>query len=84
MQTPIRKLGNSAAVLVPHSYLRELRLRAGDLVDLTIKNDRLVLAPVRRCAREGWAEAAEALAQAGDDQLVWPEFPNRGDAKLKW
>jgi antitoxin MazE len=84
MQTPVRKLGNSAAVLIPRSYLIELRLRAGDIVDLAIRNNRLVLAPLRRRPRKGWAEAAKEIAEAGDDQLIWPEFANRDDANLEW
>jgi hypothetical protein len=34
--------------------------------------------------RAGWAEASRELAAHGDDQLVWPEFANEGDAELTW
>jgi len=38
----------------------------------------------KRKPREGWAEAFQELAQAGDDGLVWPEFANADDDDLRW
>ena len=52
--------------------------------EMRVENGALVLRKPRRKVRRGWAEASRALAEAGDDRLAWPEFPNRGDAKLKW
>lgn len=34
--------------------------------------------------RAGWAEAAQTLAEAGDDAPIWPEFANAEDTELKW
>jgi hypothetical protein len=39
---------------------------------------------VKRRPRDGWAEAGRKIAEAGDDNLVWPEFPNADDADLRW
>ena len=38
------------------------------------------LEPEIRLPRAGWADASRALAEAGDDALVWPEFANDDDA----
>jgi len=84
MQTAVRKLGNSAGVIITKSTLAELGLAAGDAVDLRLEDGRLILAPVRRPSRAGWAEASRAIAEAGDDALVWPEFANVGDTDLAW
>jgi antitoxin MazE len=67
MRTAVRKLGNSAGVLIPRSLLAELGL--GDAVDLLVEDGRLVLAAIPRGGRVGWAEAARDIAAAGDDQL---------------
>jgi antitoxin MazE len=48
------------------------------------QRDSIVLPDPERRVREGWAEASKALADAGDDKLVWPEFPNEGDELLEW
>jgi antitoxin MazE len=84
MQTAVRKLGNSAGVIIPKSVLAELGLAAGDAVDLRLEDGHLILDPVRQPRRAGWADASRAIAAAGDDTPVWPEFGNAGDADLTW
>ena len=84
MQTSVRKLGNSVGVLIPKAFLLELGLDAGDGVELAVEDGRLVMAPLRRQPRAGWAEAARKIAANGDDALVWPEFTNLEDADLVW
>jgi hypothetical protein len=34
--------------------------------------------------RAGWADASRELAELGDDDLVWPEFPYEADEILTW
>lgn len=84
MRAAIRKLGNSAGVIIPKSMLAELGIHVGDAVDLFLKEGRITMTPVKRRPREGWAEASRAIAEAGDDALVWPEFGNEGDDELTW
>lgn len=84
MRAPIRKLGNSSGVIIPKPILSQIGVEAGDDLDLSLDEDRIVLAPVKRNPREGWADAAKRLAEAGDDAPVWPEFGNAGDTELKW
>jgi antitoxin MazE len=45
---------------------------------------RIVLIPVKRRTRVGWAEASQSIAEARDDELVWPEFGNAEDETLIW
>lgn len=84
MQTAVRKLGNSAGVIIPKAVLDDLGLSAGDTVDLRLEAGHLVLAPVKRTRRAGWAEASRAIAEANGDTLAWPEFANEGDDALVW
>ena len=84
MQAAVRKLGNSAGIIIPKSVLSELGLGEGDAVDRRLEDGRLILVPVRRAPRAGWADAARAIAEAGDDALAWPEFGNAGDSDLAW
>jgi hypothetical protein len=37
-----------------------------------------------RGVRDGWAAAAKAIAEAGDDVLVWPEFGISTDDEWYW
>ncbi len=84
MRAAIRKLGNSSGVIIPKSMLAEIGIAAGDTVDLSMEDSRIIITPQKRRPREGWAEASKAIAEAGDDALVWPEFANDEDADLTW
>ena len=84
MQAAVRKLGNSAGVIIPKSLLAQLGLSAGDTVDIRLEDGRLILVPIPRTKRAGWAEASRSVAVSGDDALAWPEFGNVGDADLTW
>lgn len=82
MLTTIRRLGNSQGILIPKPFLQQVGLV--DQAELAVEGDALVLRRPKAATRAGWAEAAKALAVAGDDGLVLPDLPNEDDAELKW
>lgn len=82
MKATIRKMGNSQGVLIPKTILAQLGLE--NEVEMEIVNDTLVLRRPRQAPRQGWAEASQQIAAAGDDTLVLGELPNADDAELKW
>jgi antitoxin MazE len=84
MRAGVRRLGNSSGVIIPKPLLAEVGLAAGDAVDVTLEHGRIVLVPLRRQPRAGWAEASRAIAQARDDALAWPEFGDARDEGLDW
>jgi len=82
MKVAIRKMGNFQGVLIPKSVLRQLGLEG--TADLQVRDGVIEIRPLRRNPREGWAEDARRVAEAGHDVLVWPEFANEGDWQLAW
>jgi antitoxin MazE len=84
MKTAIRKMGNSHGVIIPKPLLSDLGVTANDRVDMKVENGKIIIAPVRRKPRAGWAEASKRVAAVGDGGLVWPEFGNDADKDLKW
>jgi len=82
MKIAIRKMGNSQGVIIPKPVLMQLGLEGE--AEMSIERDAIVLRRPRVSVREGWAEASEAIAANGDDELVWPEFGNAGDAEIAW
>ncbi len=82
MHTHIRKMGNSQGVIIPKPFLSQVGLK--DEVEMFIEDGTIILRPPHQNAREGWAAASKAIADASDDELVWPEFPNEDDEKLIW
>jgi antitoxin MazE len=83
MRVPVRQLGNSAGLIIPKPILLELGLAAGDMVDLSLDEGHLVVAPVTS-RRTGWAEAARSIAATDEDDQGWMEFGNTGDRDLQW
>ena len=83
MRASVRKMGNSSGVIIPKPVLNELGMKAGDTIEMTVEAGKVVLAPIKRKPREGWAEASKALAASGEG-LAWPEFSNEDDENLTW
>ncbi len=85
MKTLIRKMGNSKGVLIPKPFLAQTGMDSEEgEVEIEIENDTIVIRRPEKKARQGWADASKAVAAAGDDALVWPEFANADDKDLTW
>jgi antitoxin MazE len=82
MLATIRKMGNSQGIIIPKPLLQQVGLK--DRAEILIEGDALVLRKPKTSLREGWAEAAKKIAEAGDDTLVLGEFPNEEDETLEW
>jgi antitoxin MazE len=85
MRSELRKMGNSTGMIVPKVMLGEWGIESGTKLDLVLENGVLMVHPVRR-VREGWAEAAAAVAAAEEDpdEDAWASFGNDGDDDLQW
>ena len=86
MRTQLQRMGNSSGIIIiiPKPILAQLGITAGDSLELAVEAGRLILVPIPKHPRAGWAEAARQIAEAGDDALVWPEFGNDDDAAFQW
>jgi antitoxin MazE len=82
MHVSIRPFGNSRGIVIPKPLLQQLGLE--DQADLTVENGAIVIRKPIDSPRAGWAQAAHALAQAGDDGLAMGEFGNEDDEDLTW
>ena len=76
MKTAIRKMGNSQGVIIPKPLLAELGVNANDPVDIRVKKGRIVIEPIKRQPRAGWAGESKAVHAASEDRLTWLEFPS--------
>jgi antitoxin MazE len=47
MRTRVSRWGNSLAIRIPASFSREVRIEAGDAVELQVEDGHLVITPVR-------------------------------------
>ncbi len=67
MKAKLVRIGNSRGVRLPRPLIEEAGLP--DDVDLRVEDHTIVIAPARS-ARKGWAEAAERMRAAGDDEGI--------------
>ena len=83
MKTELIRIGNSRGIRIPKPLIEECRL--GDVVELRVENERLVISPQRR-VRQGWAEAFQAAQQIERDEVLLEDMPaNEFDVKeWKW
>ena len=82
MRASLQRIGNSHGLIIPKPILAQVGFERE--VDIAVEDGAIVLRKPHRHPREGWAEVSRVLAASGDDALVWPEFPNEGDAELIW
>lgn len=66
MNVTLRKVGNSHAVIIPKTILSQLGLE--NQLDMQVIDNQIILRKPRK-VRQGWEDAAQAIARAGDDTL---------------
>ncbi len=84
IHTKLQKVGNSRGVVIPKLLLVQAGLDDQIGVELTLEGDAIVVRRARAAVRQGWAEAAQRIAEAADDALVMGEFGNAIDDELIW
>lgn len=83
MKTSLHRIGNSQGVIIPKPILAQVGL-TGDEMEMTVERDAIVLRKPKKIPRAGWAEQSKAVAAAGADALIWPDFGNEDDDSLTW
>lgn len=84
METAIRKLGNSAGIILPAALLRSLKFEVGQTIDIEVEDGRLVVTPQKHKRYT----AAELNAQCNprapmpEDILAWERAPIVGSEAL--
>lgn len=76
--TRIVRIGNSRGIRVPKALLEQAQLP--EEVELRAEAGQLVVRGVRR-TRAGWADAARAMHEQGDDRLLDAPSPTRFEAE---
>ncbi len=82
MHVTIRPFGNSRGVIIPKPLLAQVGLQ--DEAEIEVQDGALVLRPLKAAARQGWAQAAQALAAAGEDEQVMGDQPLAAEDEWQW
>lgn len=76
VRSRIVRIGNSQGIRIPKPLLEQAGLEGE--VELQAEDGRIVIAAARR-PRAGWAEAARAMRERGEDALLDPPTATRFD-----
>ena len=71
MRTRIVRIGNSQGVRIPKPLIERTGLK--EEVEIEVEGNQLVIRSVAG-PRAGWAEAFQAMAREGDDEILDPEL----------
>lgn len=82
MHVAIRPFGNSKGVIIPKPLLAQVGLQ--DEADIEVQDGALVLRPVRAPVRQGWAQAAQAIAAQGEAEQVLGDQPLADEGEWQW
>jgi antitoxin MazE len=67
--TMLIKIGNSQGVRIPKAIIKQAHLENSPL-EFEVTAQGLLLKPIHKKPREGWAEAFRGMAASGDDVLL--------------
>ena len=67
VKTNIVKIGNSHGIRIPKLLLEQIGLMGQ--VEIEAQSHQLVVRPIVKTTREGWAEKFQEMAACGDDKL---------------
>jgi len=82
MTANIIQIGNSRGLILPSDILRQMRLTLKSVVNIEVTNEQIV---IKSIPRQGWADSAKEMAQAGDDKLLMPVvFEDENTDWWKW
>lgn len=66
MKTRIRKIGNSAGVLLSKNILSECKINEDDEVSLLVVEGKIVIEKLHRSSREGWEQQLKSVNALND------------------
>jgi antitoxin MazE len=86
MSSAIRKIGNSAGVILPKPVLETLGAKLGDRIEFVAEDGRVFLSPVTTDPRSGWEEDSKRLGAIGltDEDREWLEAPLTSETDKDW
>lgn len=86
MGSAIRKIGNSAGVILPKPVLETLGAKLGDTVEFITEGSTVRIEAVKSDPREGWEEDSRRLGEQGmsEGSREWLEAPLNAEADSEW
>jgi len=82
MLVSVVQIGNSRGVRLPKAILDQLSI--SDKLDLEVENSQIILKPIPKQPRDGWAVAFQKMSGEGEDALLLPDEAPSKDFEWEW
>jgi antitoxin MazE len=76
VRAKVVKIGNSRGIRIPRTLLEQAGLT--DEVEMMVEGNKLIIYSARN-ARQGWDSQFAAMAEHGDDRLLYEALPTQWD-----
>lgn len=67
MQSTIRNIGNSKGIIIPQNFLKQCLIE--NEVIMEVKDNTIVISPIERAPRQGWAEQFQKANSLADNEI---------------
>jgi antitoxin MazE len=67
MKTHLISIGNSRGIRIPKAILEQCRIEKD--IELELKEGAILIRPIKKKSRAGWARAFQAMRTHGEDRL---------------
>jgi len=67
MQSTIRNIGNSKGIIIPQNFLKQCLIE--NEVIMEVKDNTIVISPVDRVPRQGWADQFQKANSLTDNEI---------------
>jgi len=82
MLVAIIPIGNSKGIRLPKAILEQLQIT--DQVDLEVENRQIIIRPINKAPREGWADAFSKMHERKEDTLLMAETNAAEGFEWEW
>jgi antitoxin MazE len=82
MLISVVQIGNSKGIRLPKTVIEQCAIN--DKLDMEIKDNEIILRPVNKNPRVGWADKFKLMAKNGDDKLAIPDSIDIDMANWEW
>lgn len=82
MKVSIISIGNSKGIRIPKAILGQCNFN--DAAELEVENSTLVIKPIKKKVREGWARAFKVMHERKEDFLLLDDSLDSGMKDWEW
>ena len=84
MRTALRKMGNSAGMIIPKPIITESRSEIGTEFEIEVRDHAIVATPLSPHPRAGWEAEMRGIAEEEQIDRAWIDTPTGFEAEWEW